>query len=74
MAPSVKLLDRHPGGSHGFGVSDALVAQRIELAGHHEAGGKPSSLPRSGETRGSVRSAGEQYISQNQNINERVRK
>ena len=36
MAASFKLLYRHTGGSHGFGVSDTLVAQRIELAGRHE--------------------------------------
>src|SRR6266481_4055101 len=36
VAATVKLLDRHTGGSQGFGVSDTLVAQRIELAGDHQ--------------------------------------
>ena len=42
---------------HGQGRVE--VAAGLELLDRH-AGGRPSSWPRSGETRGSVRSAGEQ--------------
>ena len=36
VAARLELLDRHTGGGQGFGVSDTLVAQRIELAGRHQ--------------------------------------
>ncbi len=36
MATRLKLLDRDTSGSKRLGILDALVTQRIELAGGHE--------------------------------------
>ena len=40
----VQVLDGHPCGGEPLRVGDALVAQRVELRGHHERGGQPCEI------------------------------
>jgi hypothetical protein len=40
MTSGLQLLGRHTGGHQRFGVSEALVPQRIELARRHESRGQ----------------------------------
>ena len=74
VATRLQLLDRHAGRGQDLGVGDAFVAQGIELGRRDERRRQAVKSPAQGEARGSLRSAGAQWRSQNQHISERVRK
>jgi hypothetical protein len=58
VTPGEQVVHRHPGRGQGLGVGRPLVAQRVELGGHDQAGGRFDRSPRSGDAFGSLRSAG----------------